>query len=383
MLKQYRIRNYNFKLAFMVIALAVIGIIAVGSAEESLQSRQIAGFAFGVFLMIVISLFDYSVILKFYWVIYLFNLVLLTLVIVMGDNRGVAQRWLELGGIRFQPSEIAKIFLILFFAQLILKHQEKLNTFPYIALCLFLFAIPAALVAYQPDLSTTIIICLIFCTILFVGGISWKIILGALAVFIPAAIIMITLILQPNQKIFQDKVSYQGNRIIAFFNKEEYATTLGYQQEYSIMAIGSGQLTGKGYRNNQISSVKNANFIAEQQTDFIFAVIGEEFGFYGACTVVFLLFFISAECFLTARRAKDIAGTIIAAGVGAQLGFQGFINIGVVTYLLPSEHRTSPAVFELWADFSCKFFYWNWICFKCGVTMQTKIVYTMFRQKIM
>ena len=149
MLKQYRIRNYNFKLAFMVIALAVIGIIAVGSAEESLQSRQIAGFAFGVFLMIVISLFDYSVILKFYWVIYLFNLVLLTLVIVMGDNRGVAQRWLELGGIRFQPSEIAKIFLILFFAQLILKHQEKLNTFPYIALCLFLFAIPAALVAYQ------------------------------------------------------------------------------------------------------------------------------------------------------------------------------------------------------------------------------------------
>ena len=116
MLKQYRIRNYNFKLAFMVIALAVIGIIAVGSAEESLQSRQIAGFAFGVFLMIVISLFDYSVILKFYWVIYLFNLVLLTLVIVMGDNRGVAQRWLELGGIRFQPSEIAKIFLILFFS---------------------------------------------------------------------------------------------------------------------------------------------------------------------------------------------------------------------------------------------------------------------------
>ena len=342
MLKQYRIRNYNFKLAFMVIALAVIGIIAVGSAEESLQSRQIAGFAFGVFLMIVISLFDYSVILKFYWVIYSFNLVLLTLVIVMGDNRGVAQRWLELGGIRFQPSEIAKIFLILFFAQLILKHQEKLNTFPYITLCLVLFAIPAALVTYQPDLSTTIIICLIFCTILFVGGISWKIILGALAVFIPAAIIMITLILQPDQKVFQDKVSYQGNRIIAFFNKEEYATTLGYQQEYSIMAIGSGQLTGKGYRNNQISSVKNANFIAEQQTDFIFAVIGEEFGFYGACTVVFLLFFISAECFLTARRAKDIAGTIIAAGVGAQLGFQGFINIGVVTYLLPNTGLPLP-----------------------------------------
>ncbi len=339
MLRQYRIRNYNFKLFIMVIALAVIGIIAVGSAEESLQSRQIAGFAIGIFLMIVLSLFDYSVILMFYWLIYILNLMLLTLVIFMGDKGGGAQRWLELGGIRFQPSEIAKIFIILFFAQFILKHQEKLNTFRYIVLCVIFFAIPAYLVYKQPDLSTTVVICLIFATIMFVGGISWKIIIGVLAVFIPTAIILITLILQPDQKIFE---GYQGNRIVAFFNKEEYANTLGYQQEYSIMAIGSGQLTGKGYKNNQISSVKNADFIAEQQTDFIFAVIGEEFGFVGASCVVILLMLISMECFLIARRARDIAGTIIAAGVGAQLGFQGFINIGVVTYLLPNTGLPLP-----------------------------------------
>lgn len=342
MLKQYRIRDYNFKLVIMVIALAVIGIIAVGSAEESLQTRQIAGFAFGSFLMIVISLFDYSVILNLYWIIYIFNLILLSLVNIMGDKGGGAQRWLELGGIRFQPSEIAKIFIILFFAQFILKHQEKLNTFKYIALCVILFLLPALLVLNQPDLSTTLVICLIFCVIMFVGGISWKIITGVLAVFIPTAVILIILILQPDQKIFGGDRAYQGNRIVAFFNKEEFANTLGYQQEYSIMAIGSGQLTGKGYKNNQISSVKNANFISEQQTDFIFAVIGEEFGFAGACTVVVLLLLISIECFLTARRAKDIAGTIIAAGVGAQLGFQGFINIGVVTYLLPNTGLPLP-----------------------------------------
>ena len=117
MLKQYRIRDYNFKLAIMVIALAIIGIIAVGSAQESLQSKQILGFVFGVFLMLVLSLFDYSVILNLYWLIYIFNACLLVLVIVMGDDAGGAQRWLELGGIRFQPSEIAKIFIILFFAQ--------------------------------------------------------------------------------------------------------------------------------------------------------------------------------------------------------------------------------------------------------------------------
>lgn len=339
MLRQYRIRNYNFKLAVMVIALAVIGIIAVGSAEESLQNRQIAGFAFGVFLMIVLSLFDYSVILNFYWPIYAFNLILLILVIVMGDKGNGAQRWLEILGIRFQPSEIAKIFIILFFAKFINKNKEKLNTLPYLALSLGLFAAPALLVYKQPDLSTTIVIFLIFCTILFVGGLSWKIIGGILAVIIPAAVILITLILQPEQQIISD---YQKDRIMAYINKEEYANAEGYQQEYSVMAIGSGQLTGKGYKNNQISSVKNADFIAEQQTDFIFAVIGEEFGFIGTCTVILLFLFISVECFLVARRARDIAGTIIASGVGALIGFQSFINIGVVTYLLPNTGLPLP-----------------------------------------
>ena len=341
MLRQYIIRDYNFKLVIMVIALAVIGIIAVGSAQESLQTKQILGFAFGIFLMLVISLFDYSVILYFYWVIYIFNLILLILVIFMGNDAGGAQRWLEIGGIRFQPSEIAKVFIVLFFAQFIMKHQDNLNTFQYILACVILFAIPAFLVFEQPDLSTTIIICLIFCTVMFVGGISWKIIIGILAVFIPTAIILITLIMQPDQTLIND---YQRDRILAFFNKEEYANAEGYQQEYSVMAIGSGQLNGKGYKNNQISSVKNADFIAEQQTDFIFAVIGEEFGFIGTCSVVILILFITLECFLTARRAKDIAGTVIAAGIGAQLGFQSFVNIGVVTYLLPNTGLPLPFV---------------------------------------
>ncbi|MBD5396388.1 MAG: rod shape-determining protein RodA [Lachnospiraceae bacterium] len=339
MLKHYKILNYNFKLLIMVIALAVIGIIAVGSAEESLQSRQIAGFAVGVFLMIVLSLFDYSVILSFSWLIYILNLVLLTLVIFMGDESNNAQRWLDIGGIRFQPSEIAKVFIILFLSYFISKHQKDLNTFKYITLTVILFALPAALVLKQPDLSTTIVICIIFAVIMFIGGISWKVIVGFLAVAIPALVILITLILQPDQKIIPE---YQKNRIVAFFHKEEFANSLGYQQEYSVMAIGSGQLTGKGYKNNQISSVKNANFIAEQQTDFIYAVIGEEFGFVGASVVVILLMLISIECFLVARRANDMAGTLIAAGVGAQLGFQGFINIGVVTYLLPNTGLPLP-----------------------------------------
>ena len=109
-------------------------------------------------------------------------------------------------------------------------------------------------------------------------------------------------------------------------------------------SIGSGQLTGKGYKNNEISSVKNADFIAEQQTDFIFAVIGEEFGFVGACAVIILVLLISIECMMVAWRARDTAGTIIAAGIGAMIGFQAFINIGVVTYLLPNTGLPLPFV---------------------------------------
>ena len=319
----------------------IIGIIAVGSAEPSLQNRQIAGFAFGVFLMVVLSLFDYSILLKLYWLMYVFNIVLLILVIVMGEDAGGAQRWVKIAGIQFQPSELAKILIILFFAQFIFKHQVQFNTFKYIILCCGLFTVPALLVFKQPDLSTTIIICLIFATIMFTGGLSWKIIAGFFAIMIPAAMILFYLIMQPDQKLIDP---YQQGRIIAFLNKEEYANAQGYQQEYSVMAIGSGQLTGKGYKNNQISSVKNADFIAEQQTDFIFAVIGEEFGFVGACAVIILILLISIECFLIAFRAKDIAGTIIASGIGAMIGFQGFINIGVVTYILPNTGLPLPFV---------------------------------------
>ncbi len=352
MFNRYKIQHYNFKLLIMVIALAVIGIIAVGSAEESLQSRQIGGFVFGLFLMLILSLFDYSVLLNLYWIMYIVNVALLVAVIFLGEDAKGAQRWLKIAGIQFQPSELAKILIILFLAQFIQKHFQKFNTFKIIVLCCALFAVPAGLVLNQPDLSTTIVISLVFCVIMFVAGLHYKVILGILAIVIPVTMIFIYLIMQPDQKIIK---GYQKDRIMAFLNKEESVNEEGYQQYYSEMAIGSGQLYGKGYKNNQISSVKNANFIAEQQTDFIFAVIGEEFGFIGSVTVIGLLFLISLECFLIAHRAKDIAGTIIAAGVGAQIGFQGFINIGVVTYLLPNTGLPLPFVSYGLTSLICSF----------------------------
>ena len=343
MFKQYRIRDYDFKLILLVIALSVIGVIAVGSARESLQSRQMMGMIFGVFLMIVISFFDYTVLLKLYPLFYAGNLVLLALVIFtgMGDNANGASRWLDLFGFRFQPSESAKILLTLFFAQFIMKHKEQLNTFKYITLSLVLIGVPWVLIYKQPDLSTSITLLLVFCVLIFVGGLSYKIIFGVLAVLLPAAVIFISLVLQPDQKIIKD---YQQQRIMAFINPQEYASTTAYQQLNSITAIASGQLDGKGYKTNEISSVKNGNYISEPQTDFIFAVIGEEFGFKGSCLVIVLLFLIALECVSVGRKAKDLAGTLIACGVGSLIAFQGFINIGVATFILPNTGLPLPFV---------------------------------------
>lgn len=341
MLKKYRVRDYDFKLIIMLIAITVVGILVIGSADRSYQSKQIRGFVMGLFLMVVISLFDYSTFLNFYWIIYIGNLVLLLLVEFFGEKSNNAQRWVSIAGIRFQPSETAKILLILFYAQYIMKHKETISSLKTIISMLVLLAPPLLLIYRQPDLSTTIMIALLFCVLLFMGGLSYKIIFGVLAIAVPLFVIFLTLVLQPDQTLLKD---YQQTRILAWLNPAEYSTSEGYQQENSKMAIGSGELFGKGLNNNEISSVKNGNFISEPQTDFIFAIVGEELGFAGGCLVVGLLFLITLECLMIARKAKDIAGMLIATGMATVIGFQSFMNIGVATGIVPNTGIPLPFV---------------------------------------
>ena len=341
MLKKYRVRDYDFKLIIMLIAITVVGILVIGSADRSYQSKQILGFVMGLFLMVVISLFDYSTFLNFYWIIYIGNLVLLLLVEFFGEKSNNAQRWVSIAGIRFQPSETAKILLILFYAQYIMKHKETISSLKTIISMLVLLSPPLLLIYRQPDLSTTIMIALLFCVLLFMGGLSYKIIFGVMAIAVPLFVIFLTLVLQPDQTLIKD---YQQTRILAWLNPSEYSTSEGYQQDNSKMAIGSGELFGKGLNNNEISSVKNGNFISEPQTDFIFAIVGEELGFAGGCLVVGLLFLITLECLMSARKAKDIAGMLIATGMATVIGFQSFMNIGVATGIVPNTGIPLPFV---------------------------------------
>lgn len=339
MLRQYKLRDYRFSLIIWVTALAVLGIMVIGSAQESSQLKQIIGLAVGLVCMVILSFVDYTWLLNFYWLYYLGGVGLLTAVLLVGVNVNGATRWINVG-FQFQPSDVMKIILILFFARFFSRHEENLNTLKIILFSLVLLGIPLFLIYKEPDLSTSIVTALTFCVIIFVAGLSYKIIGGILLVTIPVTVILISIILRPGQTLIQ---SYQLKRILAWLKPSEYADT-AYQQTNSIIAIGSGQLYGKGLNNNMVSSVKNGNFISEPQTDVIFAVAGEELGFLGCCLIVLLELLIAVECVRIGRRAKDLAGTLICCGLASLILFQSFLNICVATGLMPNTGITLPFV---------------------------------------
>ena len=189
MFKRYKLKNFDFILVLLVISLNIIGILVIGSAKESVQGTQIFGMFLGLAAMMVVAFMDYSFLLRFQWIWYLFIIGSLVLVALFGEEVNGATRWLDIGLFRFQPSETTKILLILFYAQFIMKYREKLNTFRILFCAIILVIPPLVLIYEQPNLSMTILTALLFCAILFVGGLSWKIIGGVLAIIVPSALI--------------------------------------------------------------------------------------------------------------------------------------------------------------------------------------------------
>ena len=343
-LKSYKFRYFNIRLLIWVCALTVLGILVISSATESdlYESKQVFGFGLGMFIMFFAALFSYKFVLKFYWIFYIINLCLLIWVKVAGAYHMGATRWIDLGFTQLQPSEFSKIFLIIFFASYLCKYKDRINTLPVLGGAIVLFFVPLALILKQPDLSTSIVIVVVFCGILFMAGLNYKIILGAFAVMVPVAVVLVYLIMQPDQKILEH---YQYMRLVGFYDEDnEEAKRINYQQENSVMAIGSGGLWGKGLYNDSKTSVKNGNYISEPQTDFIFCIAGEELGFVGSSAIIILMFLIIMECFYIGSNAPDMAGRLVACGFGFLLALQTFVNIGVVTKILPNTGLPLPFV---------------------------------------
>jgi rod shape determining protein RodA len=345
MLRQYDFKNYNLKLLLNVWILSALGILFINSANSSYTMKQLIGVIFCSAIMLFLSVLDYNFISNNIGIIYIANIILLLLVLIAGKTVGGATRWLYFGGFTFQPSETCKIAVILTAAWFISKHEDDLNEWKTLAKFAGICLIPMLFVIKEPDLSTTIDITLILCAILFVGGLSIRLIGWVIAVSVPLFAIFIWYIQTPGQILLK---AYQVKRIMSFIDPAKYESTTAYQTNNSIMAIGSGQLFGKGLNTNTISdvtvTVRDTGLVSEQQTDFIFSVVGEEFGFVGSIILLFLLAALVVQCIMVAKKANDLNGKLIATGVAALIAFQSFINVGVATGILPNTGLPLPLI---------------------------------------
>lgn len=340
MFRNYRFKNYNFRLVAFVVALTIYGIIIIGSANEDYQNKQIIGMVLGVIVMVGVSMIDYSTILSFSWLLYAMAVIALALIkSPLGYSSHEATRWIRIGGMQFQPSEMAKVFLILFFAAYLLKYADTLNTKKRLFITVLLAAIPLMLIVIEPDLSTTVVTFMVIFTMLFYAGLSAKL-TGALVGIGAVGVVGVIFMTLHSSGVLQ---GYQNERIAAWLQPDKYPSS-SMQQQNSIMAVGSGMLFGKGLSNTGADSVKNGNYIPEPHTDFIFAVTGEEVGFLGTVLMIVLIFGIVFECLRTAKKAKDLAGQLICVGMASLVAFQAFVNISVVTGLMPNTGLTLPFV---------------------------------------
>ena len=345
MLFDYNFRNYNLRLILYTTALSIIGVMAIRSAssqDASVVIKQVIGVVLSVTICIVVSMIDYHWFNRFSWAIYGVCIMFLLLVLIRGRSTNGATRWLTVGPITIQPSEFVKIGLILFMAWYLSKCRDILNRSATLARIAVLAGIPLVMVYIQPNLSTTIVIAVIIFSMLFAAGLSYRWILGTLALGIPSVSALLYLALHGLIPFLKQ---YQAERILArFFNSNNQYADLNRQQNNSIMAIGSGQLTGKGLFNNTLSSVKNGNFLSEEKTDFIFAIIGEELGFIGCSIVILLYALLVFECLWIGSHAEDAEGRIIATGMAALVAFQSFANNAVATGIFPNTGLPLPFI---------------------------------------
>lgn len=341
-------RTFDIFLVFLVSVAVVFGVIAIGSAlgvnrgeDPYYRNMQIVWFLTGLGLMVLFTVVDYNFIGKIYILIYIVNIGLLVATLLFGYEVNNAVRWLKFGPIGIQPSEFSKIMMLLVIAKILDKNKQRINNIFVIILVLTIAVIPVFLIQKQPSLSASLVIVAILIIELFVAKISYKYIVVAIVVAVAAISFILWDVQRENSFLAQNGILYnhQVERILGMLDPEGNPDTV-YQLKKAINALGSGQLYGKGLYQGMINSQKN--YLPEPHTDFIFAVIGEEFGFVGCMGVLGLLGVIIIKCIITASRAEDFFGKLIAAGVAGMFAFQTFVHVGVTIGILPTTGMPLP-----------------------------------------
>ena len=339
-LKKYDLKDYNISLLVLVTILSSIGVYLISIAQkedELLFEKQILGLIVGLIIAIVVSLIDYHIICEFYIILYLIALGLLVAVKRFGVGAHGATRWLDLEYFTFQPSELVKVIMIIFLAKIFTMFKDKINTFPTIMLSIVLMAIPTFLVLSQPDLSSSLVFVFIFVMMIYAAGLSYKIIVPVLVIGIPIVLGLFWYVQQDYQVLLSKN---QQLRVLSILNPEDYEGTM-YQQENSITVIGSGGLTGKLIEGGE-EALLSDTYVPISESDFIFSIAGEAFGFIGTFAILLLYAIIIIKCLKVAHNAKDHMGMLIATGVACMLMFQVFVNIGVVIAILPNTGLSLP-----------------------------------------
>ncbi len=345
-----RMMEYDQLLVWAVLSLSLIGLVMVYSASITLaDGPKYANYSSNHFLVRHLISLGIAVFVGF-WVfkipvkawdklapyIFAFTILLLIAVLIPGIGKGVngARRWISLGVMNFQPSELMKFAVIIFAASYTVKRQEYLHSFVkgFVPMGLAV-ALVGLLLMLEPDMGAFMVIAIIAMGILFLGGINAKLFAGLtiVGVVIVATVIALS--------------EFRRQRIFAFLDpwQAEHAARKGYQLVHSLMAFGRGEWFGVGLG----GSVEKLHYLPEAHTDFILAVIGEELGFVGVFVVILLFYWIIRRAFLIGRTAlqldRSFAG-LCAKGIGIWIGWQAFINMGVNLGLLPTKGLTLPLV---------------------------------------
>lgn len=326
-------------LVFTLLALVVFGLVVLSSALTPLNrtiKSQLFATTVGIFLILFIFLLDLDFLRKIKWVFYALSVGLIGLTIVkgVGGEEWGANLWLRIGPINLQPSEISKVFQIIFLSSYIGENKNKVNSWKFIISYIILGAIPVGLIILQNDLGTALVLAFVTVAMLFVSGISWKNILKLLAIF--TVILLISL-----PFIWNKLEGYAKNRILDFRDGSRNLEVSTHQTDRGLIALGSGLLTGRGYKQGPFTQ---NSYIPAQETDFIFPVLVEDFGFIGGASLIILYGIMLWRLYVIALNADELYHTSFVIGVFALLFIHIFENVGMTMKLMPVTGIPLPFV---------------------------------------
>jgi rod shape determining protein RodA len=323
-------------IAFSIFTLAVATPDAVQGQPLYFATRQTLYALVGIVLMLAVAKVDYSRFREIRVGIYSLMIASICLVLVFGAAARGSRRWIELPYFRFQPSELAKLLLIVALAAFVIERTRRGSPMRQTFRILALGLAPAGLVFLQPDLGTGIVLLVITIAILFLAGVPWRhfAVIGGLA----AAAVSFALVIAPAAGLPSPLHGYQQDRLTAFLHPSNDPSDASYQVNQSVTAIGSGEKTGRGDNSTQTKLL----FLPERHTDFVFAVIGERFGFMGAAFVLSLYALLIWRILRILTLSKNLFGTLIAGGIAAMLMFQILVNVGMTLGIMPVTGVTLP-----------------------------------------